>query len=131
MISHITKNKIILVLSLLIIIIGVVGLFVYNPVDAPLAPKCVFKMLTGLSCPGCGFQRAVHSLLHGRFYEAIHYNFFLVLTIPYLFALVSVVLFQRKRWAQRIYPWIYNRYLGYLYIFLLLVWWVVRNIWDL
>jgi hypothetical protein len=32
---------------------------------------CPFKYLTGIDCPGCGFQRAVLLLLKGNIYESI------------------------------------------------------------
>ena len=32
---------------------------------------CPFKYLTGIDCPGCGFQRSVIALLHGDFHESI------------------------------------------------------------
>lgn len=31
---------------------------------------CPFKYLTGLDCPGCGFQRAVLALIDGNFSES-------------------------------------------------------------
>ena len=34
-------------------------------------PRCPFHALTGWDCPACGGQRALHSLLHGRFGEAL------------------------------------------------------------
>lgn len=131
MFSRIKTKIIIKVLSLLIIIIGVVGLFVFNPVDFPLSPKCPFKMLTGLSCPGCGFQRAVHAFLHGRFYEAISYNFFMIISIPYLCVLVLVLLMPEGERKKRWYPIVFHRALAYTYIVLFFVWLVVRNIWNL
>lgn len=77
-------------------------LYVFNPVDAPFAPKCLLKQLTGLSCPGCGMQRFIHALLHGRFAEAIGYNYLLVLLLPYLllFAIERTMLkgSQQQRW---------------------------------
>ncbi len=35
---------------------------------------CTFHKLTGLYCPGCGGQRALHALLHGRIMEALRLN---------------------------------------------------------
>jgi hypothetical protein len=32
---------------------------------------CPFKYLTGIDCPGCGFQRSVIALLKGDFYQSI------------------------------------------------------------
>ena len=43
-------------------------------------------MLTGWDCPACGGQRALHSLLHGRVGEALHFNPFLVVSVPYFLA---------------------------------------------
>lgn len=33
---------------------------------------CPFKALTGLDCPGCGFQRSVIALLKGYLTESFH-----------------------------------------------------------
>ena len=54
-----------------------------NPEEAIWMPKCIFHSFTGLDCPACGSQRAVYHLLHFRFLEAIHYNFFFYL-YPFL-----------------------------------------------
>ncbi len=34
---------------------------------------CPFKKLTGIDCPGCGFQRAVLALLEGDLKESLHF----------------------------------------------------------
>ncbi|MGL5683791.1 MAG: DUF2752 domain-containing protein [Marinifilaceae bacterium] len=47
-------------------------------------PPCPFYKLTGLQCPGCGSQRAIHSLLNGNITQAFGYNPLMVLSIPYL-----------------------------------------------
>lgn len=33
---------------------------------------CPFKYITGLDCPGCGFQRAILALMQGNFNESFH-----------------------------------------------------------
>ena len=55
-----------------------------DPESSSLFPKCPFLLLTGLECPGCGSQRAIHSLLNGDLPAAVHYNLLLVSSIPYL-----------------------------------------------
>lgn len=58
--------------------LGVVAaLCVYYYFTDPAAggtPRCLLKALTGYDCPGCGAQRALHALLHGRLSEAAAYN---------------------------------------------------------
>ncbi|MFD2595997.1 DUF2752 domain-containing protein [Sphingobacterium griseoflavum] len=58
----------------------------YDPMVHAWFPKCPFKALTGLSCPGCGSQRAIHALLHGRIGEAAQQNALILPFAPYLLA---------------------------------------------
>lgn len=51
--------------------LGVVYFF-FDPAGSRLFPRCPFLSLTGLRCPGCGSQRALHSLLHGEIARAAH-----------------------------------------------------------
>lgn len=92
-------------------------------------PKCMFKLATGYDCPGCGFQRAIHAVLHGHIREAIQYNFFLLLAIPYLFILIII------RYAlpptKKINKWIVlfeSRTAIRIYVSLFFAWFLIRNI---
>ncbi len=62
-------------------------LFLCDPVRVPIYPQCVFHRVAGLDCPGCGSLRALHALLHGDLAGALHFNLFLVLSLPLLAAL--------------------------------------------
>jgi hypothetical protein len=53
---------------------------------------CPFKKLTGIDCPGCGFQRSVLAMLQGDFYQSI---ILYPATIPLLAATVFTVLDSR------------------------------------
>lgn len=103
-------------------------LFTLNPTDYVWMPKCPFKLLTGWQCPGCGFQRAVHALLHGHPVEAWRYNRFLILAVPWLIvvAFTEYVLKgeRQARW-RRIFegPWPIG-----LYAVAFVIWGVARNI---
>lgn len=57
-------------------------LFLFDPSRVPIYPVCQFHELTGLDCPGCGSLRALHALLHGHLVAALHFNLFLVLSLP-------------------------------------------------
>lgn len=45
---------------------------------------CPVYQLTGLYCSGCGASRALRSVLHLDFYQALRYNAVFVLTLPFL-----------------------------------------------
>ena len=69
--------------------IGVVY-YLMNPLDCKFAPKCPFWLLTGLKCPGCGSQRALHALLHGDILQAMRYNVLFLPSIIYV-ALIELL----------------------------------------
>lgn len=58
--------------------------YFFDPAAHTWFPKCPVKALTGLDCPGCGSQRAIHALLHGRISEAFHFNALILPFIPYV-----------------------------------------------
>jgi hypothetical protein len=63
----------------LVLVTGVLALgglvfYLADPAASKLFWNCPFHWLTGWYCPGCGTQRALHALLHGRFKEAIFLN---------------------------------------------------------
>lgn len=69
---------------------GLAVLYVWSPEDSPFFPRCVFLCITNLYCPGCGAQRALHELLHGRWIRAVDFNPLLVVSLPLIvYAFVS------------------------------------------
>jgi hypothetical protein len=38
------------------------------------APACMFKVLTGIDCPGCGMTRALFALIRGDLMASLAYN---------------------------------------------------------
>jgi len=65
-------------------IAALVALYLLDPETSRVFLPCPFHWLTGLECPGCGSQRAMHDLLHGRVGEAFEHNAALVVAIPVL-----------------------------------------------
>ncbi len=51
---------------------------------AVLAPRCPFRTVTGLDCPGCGGTRALHALVRGDLALALDHNVVTVLLLPLL-----------------------------------------------
>lgn len=91
-----------------------------------LFPRCPFYVVTGLKCPGCGSQRALHAMLHGDMADVWGYN-------AILFPLIPVVLLMLlSEYMHRRFPRL-NAFLtstGFVMalVAVLAVWMVVRNI---
>ena len=111
-----------------IILAGGLVFYIIDPARYVFVPKCPFKLLTGLSCPGCGFQRALHAFLHGNWIEALQYNWFLIASIPYAIALILTNWMLPGHISQSWRKVLENHYVIYLYITLFIVWWIVRNL---
>lgn len=129
--------------TLVITAIAAVALYTaIDPESSVFFPKCPFHMLTGLECPGCGSQRAIHSLLNGDIAAAIHYNLLIVLSIPYLLLLAILeiakhIILSTKpldRTKTKLLTAI-SRIIGFLYhgkailtvIAIILLFWIFRN----
>lgn len=103
-------------------------LFVFDPSASWLIPKCVFKSMTGLSCPSCGIQRFIHAALHGHFAEAIRYNYFLAYSLPYALLLLAGWVGAESRWARTLVRITHNHRVVWGYVVAFLLWMIVRNI---
>ena len=98
--------------------LAVAALVVYqfDPSLFAFYPRCVFHVITGLECPGCGGTRALHALLHGRLAEAYRLN-------PMLFLMMPSVAGGALSDAQ----WTRHRWSGWAAAALLIAWGVFRN----
>lgn len=70
-----------------LLLTGIVGILLYkyfNPIDHAFFPKCPVKHVTGLDCPGCGSQRALHFALNGDFSQAFAQNQLIFILLPYI-----------------------------------------------
>ncbi|MDE6272017.1 MAG: DUF2752 domain-containing protein [Muribaculaceae bacterium] len=89
-------------------------------------PKCPVKLLTGLDCPSCGIQRAVHAMLNGDFGAALRFNFFIPFSLLYLLGLLLTRCFcsEESKWRR----WFWGLRGGLTYIAVYVVWFIVRNL---
>lgn len=115
---------------ILLIIIGIVIYFCFDPSEAAWMPPCLFKKLTGFSCPGCGFQRALHAALHGDIISALRYNMLLVFALPWLMA-VTWGYFDRLPYVHVVRRIAHSRTIALSYVVLFFLWWILRNIFGL
>jgi len=65
---------------------GSLFLFLFNPSNPAnqFFPKCPFRLITGLQCPGCGTTRACYQLLHLHPVAAFKLNPLTMMTLPFL-----------------------------------------------
>jgi len=74
--------------------------YIFDPLGSPYFPRCPFLVLTGLQCPGCGSQRAIHHLLNFELIAAVKANALVVLFLPYI--LLGVVFRNIKHYSPRL-----------------------------
>ncbi len=90
-------------------------------------PACPTKFFLGITCPGCGMQRAIYSLLHGDLAAALHYNAVGVIALALL--LVSFGTYCLRLWTgRRICGWHNLRWSAVAVLLVVIAWFVVRNI---
>lgn len=118
----------VLIAAICIAAVGLGLLYLLVEPSSGLYPRCMFKMLTGLSCPGCGSQRAVHAMLGGDFRAAFGYNALFIIELPLLALLaLSRALGQR---APRLGRMLSARFFILFILATIIIWTIVRNIFD-
>ena len=113
---------------ILIAIAALLAIFIYATFDPETTPfpKCPFFWATGLKCPGCGSQRALHQLLHLHVGAAFRYNALFVCALPLIILiLVSELLKNKYPGLRRAFQ---NPYFGWSIVVITLLWWILRNI---
>ena len=118
------RSTVIAIWSLLLA--GSIYLYLFEPGKTGFFPPCMFRALTGFTCPGCGSTRAMHQILHGHFVTAFMLNPLLLLAIPFLmFAFVrySVAVMRGGIPRQNVMP------AGLIYALFVIVvsFWIFRN----
>ena len=103
-----------------------VYVFSFEPGKTGFFPLCPFRLLTGLTCPGCGSTRALHQLLHGHVETAFALNPLFTTALPvllYVLVRYSMLAFQGKTMRPNALP---ARYI-YLIFYVVVSFWIFRN----
>lgn len=112
-----------------LIAISVIAVYYFvNPMLGSFPIKCIWYDLTGTQCPACGSQRALHALSHGNFSEALKYNYFFIISIPYAFIAILATWYNYNNIFGKLRNFVYHRYTLIIYVVLYFLWWVVRNL---
>lgn len=61
---------------------------------------CMFYQTTGFYCSGCGASRALRSILHLDFYQALRYNAIFILALPLLAAYFGALVLSYIRFGK-------------------------------
>lgn len=111
--------KVMTVMAIFIALAVIAYIAFFDPTLWP-APKCPFHILTGLKCPGCGTQRAIHAIFNGRLYEAWSFN-------PALFFAVPIAALYA--WSpKKIHNIMYAQPTILSIAAAIILWWILRNI---
>mgnify|MGYP005757533529 FL=1 len=114
------RAKNILILFILIAFL----LFVLN-----IPVTCIFKSVTGISCPSCGMTRAFFAILQFNFIDAFFLN---ILSIPlFLFIVISVIIMIIEIFRNKFeyVPKLLNFLSKYWYVFIILL--ILSFIWNI
>ncbi len=115
------------VLAIVVVTIAIPLYFYFDPAHSYLAPKCLFHFLTGLDCPSCGNQRALHALLNGEVWLSFRYNPFMWLCAPYFLLVIISALIKTPR-MQRLFGLLSSNKVIITFLVFYCLWWVVRNL---
>ena len=100
--------------------------FILDPSKHVIFPRCIFYSLTGLYCPGCGSQRAIHSLLHLNLAGVIENN---LLFLP---AVLAILYHYLRQPLNRSLNWnlpdiFYMKNTPWIIFTIIMIFWVLRN----
>ena len=113
----------------MLLFFGMIALlyFTLNPSESVFFPKCPLYATTGIYCPGCGSQRAMHSFLHLNLKEVISYNVLFLLGVLILVYHVSVEGINLLL-GKKIYNILYHPKTSMLLLVIVIIYWIIRNI---
>jgi hypothetical protein len=122
-----SKNNTVFFIILLILILGMVY-FIFDPSENLFFPSCSFKAITGLDCPGCGSQRAIHELLHLNIKKAFEYNALFVISIPYILLGITLNFKGMKNRFPKTRNFLFARKTILLILSIIILFFIFRNL---
>ncbi len=101
--------------------------YVLDPAEHVFFPRCIFHSLSGWYCPGCGSQRAIHSLLHLNITGVVQNNIlFLPAVLVIFYHYTHSILNKKFNW--RLPNILYLKNTPWVIFGIILLFWVLRNL---
>jgi hypothetical protein len=124
------NKKLIGIAFVIALLIGIYLYSQYNPEDYALFPKCPVYTITGIKCPGCGSQRAFHSLFQGHFIAAFLYNPLMFLIMPYIFLGIFVEYIANRNNPRIVYirNIFFNKWVFLIIAAIIVLYTILRNV---
>lgn len=119
------KKHIIMFFAIEIIIVIFIIIFLQSGISLP---KCYFYKNYGILCPSCGGTRCVINFFRGNLTESLKYNiiyFSIILYLIFLNIIMVINLILKEPKIKIMYPKIKHIY---FFIIILLIYFIVRNI---
>ncbi|WP_353959560.1 DUF2752 domain-containing protein [Aequorivita aurantiaca] len=127
--EHLQDIKKLFKLALILLFGGIfIFYFSHNPSTHSLFIPCPFHYITGLFCPGCGSQRAIHSLVHGDLVGAFKFNPLLVLTLPILIYGLGITAANWIFGTRYRFLLFYSNLFIFGYFGIAVIYWILRNL---
>ena len=118
-----------IIIAIALAAVAIVVFFLFSPEESDnFFPKCIFKSITGLDCPGCGSQRAIHHLLHLDFKMAFLRNPLAVTMIPYIFVGILFEYFGLKERFPKARNILFGYWAASILLIIVIAYWIGRNL---
>lgn len=122
------KRAVSLVVPVVIVSGVILFYFLFDARKTAWLPQCPFHLFTGLLCPGCGSQRALSSILHGEFLQAMRFNILLIASLPFLLYSATVMVINKTTGHTIIQKIFYSTFFVRVVLIVILVFWILRNL---
>ncbi|WP_430468372.1 DUF2752 domain-containing protein [Winogradskyella ouciana] len=121
-------NKTIYIVLIVVVLLLALPLYFFiDPSVSAFFPKCPFLSFTGLYCPGCGSQRAVHNFLQGNIITGIKHNYLILLLV--LVLAYQAILFLFNKFGSKTYDnLLHKSKMTKAILAMVIIFWVLRNI---
>lgn len=93
---------------------------IFMPADGFGRDLCYVHATSGLPCPGCGLSRSVAHGVRGHLVQALWYNPFGLIVLPYALTVVSSLVWPRSL-KERVRSWLEPRGEGFKRVYMGLI----------